>query len=238
MNAVSWATLGIGLLYGFRHSLDPDHLVAVSTIVTEHKSLRRSSLIGAFWGIGHTTSLLVAGLVIIGFRMTIPARLALSMEFLVAVMLIVLGIGVLVRYSRGITVHAHRHDHDEGQHAHVHLHVREGARHDHFHVFRFGRKPFLIGMVHGLAGSAALTLLVLSTISSVRLALVYILIFGLGSIVGMLVMSNLISLPFLLASGRFGVWSERLKLVAGLTSVAFGTFLAWNLLFVQGLIGQ
>ncbi|MBI4467833.1 MAG: urease accessory protein UreH [Acidobacteria bacterium] len=238
MDAAGWATLGIGLLYGVRHSLDADHVVAISTIVTEQKSLRKSSLIGAFWGVGHTTSLLIAGLAVIGLRTTIPDRLALSMEFLVALMLIGLGLSVLLRRSPRLTVHTHEHDHGAGQHAHVHLHVLEKDRHQHTHLLKFGRKPFLIGLVHGMAGSAALTLLVLSTISSMKLALVYILIFGAGSIAGMLAMSNLISLPFLLTSGRLGIWNHRLQVAAGISSVAFGAFLAWDIIFVQRLIGE
>lgn len=236
MESSTWATLGLGLVYGVRHSLDADHLVAVSTMVTEQKSLRRSSLIGAFWGAGHTTSLLLAGLVVVGLRMTIPDRIALSLELLVALMLIGLGANVLMSWSRGLTLHVHEHDHGAGKHMHVHMHVGQKDEHHHPHLLKFARKPFLIGVVHGLAGSAALTLLVLSTISSIKVAFIYILIFGLGSILGMLVMSNVISLPFLLASGRLGLWSQRLKLVAGLISVAFGAFLAWNLLVVQRLI--
>src|SRR6267143_6905034 len=138
--------LGFGLVLGLRHALDPDHLAAVSTIVSESKSLRRSSLVGTFWGMGHTLSLLLAGVLVIALKFHISARLTVWMEFVVALMLILLGIKSLLGSVRGLKVHIHRHKHDGTEHVHVHVH-RPGEQHAHRHrhLIRFGARPFLIG---------------------------------------------------------------------------------------------
>ena len=226
------AALTLGFVLGLRHALDPDHLVAVSTIVSEHKSIKRSSLVGTFWGLGHTASLLGIGIVILLLRASIPAHFEPWMEAPVAAMLIVLGVSATWRAfrERGWQVHTHTHSHADGApHTHVHLHAHE--QHDHKHrLFRMGRKPFLVGLVHGVAGSAALTLAVLTTIPSVALGLLYITVFGIGSIGGMLLMSAMIGLPFAVTARRFSVVNGGIRLFAGVFSVLFGLMLAWNLL--------
>ncbi|HEY3026095.1 MAG TPA: sulfite exporter TauE/SafE family protein [Pyrinomonadaceae bacterium] len=229
--------LGLGLVLGLRHALDPDHLAAVSTIVSESKSLRRSSLVGTFWGLGHTLALLLAGMLVIALKFQISARLTVWMEFVVALMLILLGIKSLLRSARGLKVHIHRHRHDGTEHVHVHLH-RPGEQHahQHRHLIRFGARPFLIGMVHGMAGSGALMILVLATIPSAVAALVYIAIFGLGSIGGMLLMSVVISLPFVLTGKRFSIFGQALHVMVGLFSLAFGLFLVWQYGVRDGLL--
>lgn len=232
MDTTIGAALSLGFLLGFRHALDPDHLVAVSTIVSEHKSIKRSSVIGTFWGLGHTASLLGIGIVILLLRASIPAHFEPWMEAPVAAMLIVLGVSATWRAfrERGWQVHTHTHSHeDRAPHTHVHLHAHE--QHDHKHrLFRMGRKPFLVGLVHGVAGSAALTLAVLTTIPSVALGLLYITVFGIGSIGGMLLMSAMIGLPFAVTGRRFSVVNGGIRLFAGVFSVLFGLMLAWNLL--------
>lgn len=226
------AALTLGFVLGLRHALDPDHLVAVSTIVSEHKSIKRSSLVGTFWGLGHTASLLGIGIIILLLRASIPAHFEPWMEAPVAAMLIVLGVSATWRAfrERGWQVHTHTHSHeDRAPHTHVHLHAHE--QHDHKHrLFRMGRKPFLVGLVHGVAGSAALTLAVLTTIPSVALGLLYITVFGIGSIGGMLLMSAMIGLPFAVTARRFAVVNGGIRLFAGVFSVLFGLMLAWNLL--------
>ena len=226
------AALTLGFVLGLRHALDPDHLVAVSTIVSEHKSIKRSSLVGTFWGLGHTASLLGIGIVILLLRASIPAHFEPWMEAPVAAMLIGLGVSATWRAfrERGWQVHTHTHSHENrAPHTHVHLHAHE--QHDHKHrLFRMGRKPFLVGLVHGVAGSAALTLAVLTTIPSVALGLLYITVFGIGSIGGMLLMSAMIGLPFAVTARRFSVVNGGIRLFAGVFSVLFGLMLAWNLL--------
>lgn len=233
MDASVTAALSLGFIYGLRHALDADHLVAVSTIVSEHKSVLRSSLIGTFWGIGHTASLFIVGLAVVLVRATIPPHIGAAMEMAVALMLIGLGINVLWRLAkdRGIAVHAHTHSHeDEAPHTHLHLHTKQNHDHPHY-LLRIGRRPFLVGLVHGMAGSAALTLAVLTTIPSVVLGLTYILVFGAGSVGGMLLMSAMISLPFATTARRFSRINWWIRLTAGIASVAFGLVLGWGLLF-------
>src|SRR5207245_10098964 len=155
--------LALGFVLGLKHALDPDHMVAVSTIVSESKSVKRSSLVGTFWGLGHTMSLLLAGIVVIAFRIQIPERVALWMEFAVALMLVLLGLKALLKPLRSWKVHIHRHTHDGSSHVHVHVHGPGEDSHHHRHLIGFGARPFFVGMVLGMCGSAALMVLVLAT---------------------------------------------------------------------------
>jgi len=229
--------LGLGLILGLRHALDPDHIAAVSTIVSESRSVRRSSLIGTFWGLGHTMSLLIAGVLVIALKVQISDRVALWMEFAVALMLILLGLKAMLKPLRGWRIHVHQHTHGGGSHSHLHLHrPSEEHAHQHRHLLRSGARPFLVGMVHGMAGSAALMILVLATIPSALAGLIYIAVFGLGSVGGMLIMSSLISLPFIFTRKRFNVLSEGLQLAVGLFSLSFGLFLTWQYSVQEHLI--
>ncbi len=229
--------LALGFVLGLKHALDPDHVVAVSTIVGESNSVKRSSLVGTFWGLGHTMSLLLVGIVVIALKVQISDRAALWMEFAVALMLILLGLKAMIKPLRGWKVHIHRHSHDGSSHIHLHLHrPGEEHAHRHRHVIGFGARPFFVGMVHGMAGSAALMILVLATIPSALAGLLYIAVFGLGSVGGMLIMSSLISLPFVLTRKRFRLLSEGLQVAVGLFSLSFGLFLAWQYGFREHLI--
>ena len=230
------ATLGLGFILGLKHALDADHIVAVSTIVSEHKSISKSSLIGTFWGLGHTVSLFLIGLLVILLRLVIPPKLVLLMEFGVAMMLVFLGANIIWRFFRGRKIHIHPHEHDRLTHTHIHLH-EEGKEtaHEHNHLIKFGSKPFLVGLVHGVAGSAALMLLVLTTIPSPLTGLLYIVVFGVGSIGGMLLMSSLIGLPFVFTANKFAIINQGIKVLAGISSIAFGIFLGWEIGFMQGL---
>lgn len=226
MNPFSLMT--IGLLLGMEHALDADHVVAVSTIVSESRSLRRSLVIGVVWGIGHTATLLLVGLVVLLFGIAVPPWAALSAEFLVGLILILLGIQILWKYKKK-RIHAHVHRHSDELHIHFHAHEATDAHthdepdaHAHEHQGPHVRKPLFVGMVHGLAGSAALLVLVLSTIRSPLTGVLYILTFGLGSIVGMLTVSALIGLPFLLTRGRFERLHGGARVLAGLLSIGIG----------------
>jgi ABC-type nickel/cobalt efflux system permease component RcnA len=223
--------LASGFIWGLHHALDPDHLVAVSTIVSEHKSVSRSSLVGTFWGIGHTSSLLIISLIVLLLRASIPNNIARWMEAPVAIMLVVLGITTIIKAirERGLRIHSHTHSHDESS-PHTHLHIHLEKEHVHRHrLFKVGKRPFMVGMVHGVAGSAALTLLVLSTIPSVALGLIYIGVFGVGSIGGMLLLSALIGVPFALTSRRYEVINGGIRFAAGAFSIVYGLVLAWKL---------
>ncbi len=237
-----FALLGLGLVFGLKHATEVDHVVAVSTIVSEHRSVFRSALVGALWGVGHTASLLVVGVIVLVFRAAIPAPVANWLEFGVALMIIALGLLAMMRVLRRRSdVHVHKHSHDGHSHMHIHFH-EEKTQHDHGQssphthaVASIGIKPVLVGTMHGLAGSGALTLLVLSQIKSAWLGLLYLAIFGLGSIAGMLLMSGLIGLPFALTSKNLSQLHHRLQTVAAAVSIAFGLWYAYQTSLARGL---
>jgi len=229
--------LSLGFVLGLRHALDSDHIVAVSAIVSEHKSLARSSLVGTFWGLGHTASLFAVGLIILVLKISIPDHVKPWMEMPVALMLIALGVNATFRAAREHRwqIHTHVHSHDQqAEHAHLHLHNSDGHDHEH-RLFRLGRRPFVVGLIHGFAGSAAVTLAALATVPTIALGLTWIAVFGIGSIGGMLLMSAAISLPFIVTARRFSVINGAIRLIAGLFSIAFGVMIAWSLL---GEIGR
>jgi len=223
--------LSLGFVLGLRHALDSDHIVAVSTIVSEHKSFTRSSLVGTFWGLGHTASLFAVGVIILLLKISIPEHVKPWMEMPVALMLIALGVNATFRATRESRwrIHKHVHSHDQqSEHVHVHLHNSDEHNHEH-RLFRMGRRPFIVGLIHGFAGSAAVTLAALATVPTIALGLTWILVFGIGSIGGMLLMSATISLPFIVTARRFSAINGAIRLVAGLFSIIFGLMIAWTL---------
>lgn len=225
-----YTLMAFGLLLGMEHAMDADHVVAVSTIVSESRTLLRSLVVGIVWGIGHTAALLLVGLFILCFQVTVPPSFALSAELMAGLILISLGIQILWKYKKK-QIHAHLHRHGTGMHIHFHAHEMT-EDHTHEHEGPHVRKPLLVGAVHGLAGSAAVMLLVLSTVRSPLIGVLYILIFGLGSILGMLTVSALVGLPFLLTAGRAQRLHGGAKILAGLFSIALGCFVSlkplWN----------
>lgn len=233
--------LAVSFGLGLKHATEPDHLAAVSTIVSERRNIWSASLIGALWGVGHTISLFVAGILVIFLHFEISERLAQILEFCVALMLIGLGIDTLRKVLRGGQIHWHTHRH--GGVTHVHPHVHEAAdAHAHndthsttHHGLKLGPRPLLVGMVHGMAGSGALMLLILSTISSTGVGIAYLLIFGAGSIGGMMIMSFLVGLPFHFSAKRFTRAEWLLRGAAGLFSLGFGLFMVYDIGFTQGL---
>ncbi|MCS6816168.1 MAG: sulfite exporter TauE/SafE family protein [Blastocatellia bacterium] len=219
--------LALGFVSGMRHALDPDHVVAVSTIVAEHKSIWRSSRVGAFWGIGHTITLGVAGLIVLIFKLTIPERLALGFELAVGVMLVVLGLQLLLRFARE-RYHIHVHEHGGERHIHLHSH-RHGPDHHHEHGWQYEWRSLLIGMVHGLAGSAALTVLLLSSLRSLLHGVLYLATFGIGSVAGMMLISALISSPFAYTAWRFERVNHALRVLAGIMSLGIGLAIIYEM---------
>jgi len=227
--------LGIGLVFGLKHATEVDHVVAISTIVNQHKSIFRSALVGSLWGIGHTASLLVVGAIVLLLRITIPEWVSSWLEFGVALMIIGLGVSALWRaFRKSSKVHVHEHSHNGVSHLHVHFHEKETkheikshAPHSHA-IVQVGWKPFVIGTVHGLAGSGALTLLVLTQINSPWLGLSYMAIFGFGSIAGMMLMSGLVGLPFALTSRNLTNVHQKLQAVAAILSICFGVWYAFE----------
>ena len=229
------AILSIGLVFGLKHATEVDHVVAVSTIVSQHKNVLHSALVGALWGAGHTVSLLIIAAIVLSLRVAIPEQVSGWLELGVALMIVCLGISALRRALRkNADVHVHQHSHDGLSHTHVHFHEKEtrhvSASHSHHShaVTRLGWKPVLIGMMHGLAGSGALTLLVLTQISSSLTGFLYVATFGLGSIVGMLLMSGLIGLPFALTSRKLTNLHQGIQTLAAVLSIAFGVWYAYE----------
>jgi ABC-type nickel/cobalt efflux system permease component RcnA len=229
--------LGLGLILGLKHALDADHLAAVSTIASDSKSLVGSAAMGVLWGVGHTVSLLAAGIAVILLHVEISERVALVLEFCVALMLIGLGANALRKLARGAHVHLHAHEHHGYVHFHPHIHdgQPEPSAHTH-HGLHLGLRPLLVGMVHGLAGSAALMLLVLSTIPSPVLGLAYVAAFGAGSIGGMLLMSALVALPARLTAARFSRAHLAVRTAAAFASLACGLFMAYEIGVASGLL--
>jgi ABC-type nickel/cobalt efflux system permease component RcnA len=251
--------IGVGFLLGIRHATDPDHVIAVTTIVSRQRSIRHAGLIGILWGVGHTITILLVGAAIILFNLVIPPRIGLAMELAVGLMLILLGVLNLTGVTRWIThrftpahrpdgvIHSHTHSHGEHIHAHVHGHSPEV----HLHLdqepegvmqralARVGLyqllRPLAIGIVHGLAGSAAVALLVLTTIREPRWAIAYLLVFGVGTIAGMMLITMMIGLPFAYTGKRFENFNRGLGVASGMISVAFGLFITLQIGFVDGL---
>ena len=224
-------TLGLGFSLGLKHATEADHLAAVSTIVSERKSLWGSARVGAIWGLGHSASLAVAGILVIVLGIAIPERVASILEFCVAFMIVALGSRLLyVTLRRSPRVHVHMHTHEGRPHRHLHFHLAPDAHpaaqsHDGAHSGLSSWRTFIVGAVHGLAGSAALTLLVLTEVmqrGSVLLGLTYMLIFGIGSLGGMTIMSGLIGLPFTLSFRFSRQLPQVLQLTAAIASVVFG----------------
>jgi len=229
------AVLSIGLVFGLKHATEVDHVVAISTIVSRHKNIFHSAFAGALWGAGHTASLLIVAVIVLTLRVAVPERVSGWLELGVALMIIGLGIGALRRaLGKNAHVHLHQHSHDGLSHTHIHFHESEtrhqpalNSQHSHA-VSHLGWKPVLIGMMHGLAGSGALMLLVLTEIGSSWVGYLYVATFGLGSIVGMLFMSGLIGLPFAFSSRKLTHLHQHLQTLAAVFSICFGIWYAYK----------
>ena len=252
----------IGFFLGMRHATDPDHVIAVTTIVTNQRKTSRAALIGALWGVGHTVTILMVGAAIILFNLVIPVRLGLSMELSVGMMLILLGVWNLTSFMRTIpgahtspeaeeaVVHAHPHAHGDYVHSHVHAHDPESHSHssDQTPVARLDRmfgtenlylflRPLVVGIVHGLAGSAAVALPILASIRNPRWAIAYLLVFGIGTIAGMMLITMSIASTLHYVGNRFARFRYGLSAASGVLSIAFGLFLAYEICIVQGFFG-
>jgi ABC-type nickel/cobalt efflux system permease component RcnA len=250
----------LGFFLGMRHATDPDHVIAVSTIVARHRSLRDAVLLGALWGFGHTLTIVAVGGAIVLVGWVIPARIGLSMEFSVGLMLILLGImnlsGILQRVTEALSpvcgpegeLSSHPHGHRDYLHTHPHGNDPGTPTHGpgetplgwvDLHFSRMGiyqiLRPLIVGMVHGLAGSAAVALLVLTTIRDPRWAVTYLFVFGVGTIAGMMLITGAIAVPFAFTGKRFLRVNRAFRVASGLISLGFGLFIAYQIGFVNGL---
>jgi high-affinity nickel-transport protein len=252
-----FSILALGFFLGMRHATDSDHVIAISTIVSRERDVRHAAIIGMFWGIGHSITLLLVGGAILLFGLVVPQRLGLSLELCVALMLIVLGAFNLrvafrrLRVSTSTGVHEHHeHPHRHGDYVHSHPHGHTPATHGHSEDAvpsarldrQFGRskiyralRPTVIGVVHGLAGSAAVALLVLPVIHDPIWAMAYLAVFGVGTIAGMILTTAGIAVP-VSYTARFDFFHRHVATAAGFLSVSFGFFLIYQIGFVNGLL--
>ena len=216
---------GFGSLLGMRHALEPDHLAAVSTLVTGERTTVKAALLGACWGLGHTCSLIVAGSILVILRAEMPERIADGFEFCVALMLIGLGLRAIylaARQGQAGPAHIHHHGHTVHEHHGAPAHVHIGA-------WTLARRPLIVGAVHGLAGSGALTALVVATLPSTAARITSMLVFGLGSTLGMAALSGLLGWP-LARAGRHCGLARALSLAVGFVSTTLGLFWGYPLL--------
>src|SRR6266446_3982372 len=249
--------IALGFFLGMRHATDPDHVIAVTTIVSRQRSVRHAALIGLLWGLGHTITIVVVGSAIILFGLVIPPRIGLTMELSVGLMLILLGILNLSGITRWVTETftplpsgQHSHPHGHGDYVHSHLHGHSPGNHGHsedatpvgwmdriFGSVGFYQvvRPLAVGIVHGLAGSAAGALLVLTTIRVPSWGVLYLLIFGIGTVAGMMLITAAIAVPFTFSEDRFARLNRGLGLASGLISLAFGLIIVYQMGFVNGL---
>jgi high-affinity nickel-transport protein len=257
--------IALGFFLGMRHATDPDHVIAVSTIVSREREIGKSAWIGAFWGIGHTLTIFAVGAAIILFDVAISPRIGLSMELAVGLMLILLGVMNVVSFFQGLpssptragtpvspqgeVIHSHAHSHGDYIHTHSHSHGPEVHGHQgenpvawldrallRFKVYR-PLRPLMIGIVHGMAGSAAVALLVLATIRDPRWAVAYLLVFGIGTTAGMMVITMSIASTFRFARGK-QIFLQRLAIASGVLSLGFGIFVAYQIIVVNGLLSS
>lgn len=255
-----FAIIAMGFFLGMRHATDPDHVIAVTTIVSRQRKISRAALTGIFWGIGHTLTIFLVGALIILFNVVIPARVGLSMEFCVGLMLVILGLMNIGSFMRGLPgarsvdhdehelVHSHAHRHGDYVHTHPHGHSPETHSHDPNHTpvtfldRLFGKigfyqqvRPLVIGIVHGLAGSAAVALFVLTTIRDPHWAIAYLLVFGVGTIAGMMLITMSIASAFNFFGRRSKRFSRSLGLASGALSLLFGLVVAYQIGIANGL---
>lgn len=234
-----------------RHALDADHIAAVASLATRSGTAGEAARLGIAWGLGHTLTLLVIGSAVLLLGTAIPETMTQILELAVGVMLVGLGIDVVRRLlKQGLHVHAHQHN--GTRHVHLHAHEKRGRQareiaaaepvphtawpHRHPHPKAFPLRALLVGLVHGMAGSAALVLLTLGTIESPWLGITYIALFGIGSIGGMALLSLVIGLPLRLTAHKLGTVYNGLTVAIGALTVILGGSIVWQIGVVDGLL--
>lgn len=215
---------GLGLLLGLRHAFEPDHLAAVSTLATRQESVRVAARLGLAWALGHTATLGLVALAVIAAGLRLPAAFSAGAELVVGALLVLLGLPVVLRYARG-RWHMHAHVHDGAPHLHLHSH-RHGASHSHTHPLWDVRRSLGLGVAHGLAGSAAIVVLLVAAAPTAAARTAYFAAFGAGTIVGMLAVSFALGGIVRLASRTGTRWATALHVGSAAASIGVGLLLA------------
>ena len=231
------SVLMLGLMIGMRHALDADHVAAVASLATHTRSVRETTRLGLAWGMGHTVTLFVIGSTVLLMGAAVPANIARVLELAVGIMLLLLGLDVLRRLIRD-GIHFHAHQHNGARHVHAHGHqapvIHDMDAHRHAHRAKVPWRALIVGLVHGMAGSAALVVLTLSTIQSPWQGLAYMALFGIGSIAGMAALSMMIALPLRFTAQRVSWFYKGLSGTIGVLTVLLGGSVVWNLGFAEG----
>ena len=230
----------LGFLIGMQHAMEADHVAAVASLATRDRSVAETARQGAVWGVGHAVTLFLFGSLVLVMDAIVPARFAQGLELAVGFMLVLLGLDVLRRLLQD-RVHFHLHRHGQTVHFHAHAH-RQGQAHDadeshqHQHPKAFPMRALFVGMTHGMAGSAALMILALDSVSSPLQGIVYIALFGIGSILGMAMLATAISLPLRYSSRNFTWAHNGLTAAVGMVTVGLGSMLIYEMGVTQGLL--
>jgi hypothetical protein len=226
--------LSLGFVLGLRHALDADHIAAVSTMLAQRPSLKTSGTVGFFWGVGHTLTLFALAVAVIALNVRLPAPFARVCELGVGIMLVILGLSLARRLYRD-RWHVHTHEHEGERHLHFHRHGASPV-HEHPHWAQGAVRPFLVGMVHGLAGSAALLLVVLSSVTTVTQGLSYVLVFGVGSIAGMMLLGVVLTVPVVWSMGGAQRGLVAIQAFACVASIGLGVAMVVRIGFGSGLL--
>ena len=227
----------LGLFLGMRHALDADHLAAVASLSSGSKNIKDGVKLGLAWGFGHTVTLCVVGIVVLGIEGAVPDKVALLLEFCVGLMLIWLGIDLLVRFKKA-KIHFHTHQHADGTvHFHAHSHVSNSAKkssiHEHFHMRRAPSRAFFIGLMHGMAGSAALLVVAVDNFANFWSGLGYIFLFGCGAMIGMALLSVAIAIPLQKAISRVS-WAYKTVICSmAAISIALGIWVVYDTIVIN-----
>ncbi len=237
---MSASVLLLGFMLGMRHALEGDHLAAMASILTKSDTKICAAKQGIAWGVGHTLTLLIFGLLAISLNIRILEQYSMFLEMAVGIMLIVLGLNVINQLIKR-KIHVHRHDHENGQtHIHFHSHVNEDTDaqdiHNHFHTKNFPYSALSMGILHGLAGTASLIIIAISSTASPMMVLQYMLLFGIGSTLGMGVLSVIIAISFNVVMDKSKILYHYVVCIAGIVTVVTGGYIIYKIGFNQGYL--
>jgi hypothetical protein len=229
-------TLLLGFVIGLKHALEVDHVAAVASLASKTTSVREGLTLGASWGLGHTITLFIFSSIVLILDTVVSVQLALALEFFVGCMLVFMG-GAIIKNIVKKRIHLHMHNHSDGTtHLHFHFHVQDNVEHQHIHTQQFSIRALLVGMMHGMAGSAALIVLTLDSVSSIETRLVYIFLFGVGSVVGMALLSILMIIPLRHSEYAANRTYQSLQVFIGLVTLFLGMIIMYETSVNNGLL--